>query len=392
MSELVPVILPQLNVNDESVLMVRWLVDRGARVSPGDDICIVETSKAATELAAEQGGVILPLAAPGTMVRVGERIAVLGDDVERMSAVLNAEATAPKKQPAPGPLRATPKAEALVREHGISLEAVAATGARGTIKESDVQRYMSSRSVGVVKPEMPAPSPASPVLPAAIASIALDKGPLTKHDIAVMQNLRASMNRVLLATVSADVGLEAINAAVEAYVTKGTLVTPFHCLLLALGRVLPRFPRLLRFVHDSHYYQYDRIDVALVVRTPDGRLFTPIVRALDTLGLDEIARQAQALGMRAARNKLQAEDLSGAAFTVSFVNAGVAQFTALPNNFQSAILAMTGQRQIVRAKAGAPAIVPVATLTLSYDHAVCDGHDAAEFLTALVAEMEAAQA
>jgi 2-oxoglutarate dehydrogenase E2 component (dihydrolipoamide succinyltransferase) len=308
-----------------------------------------------------------------------------------MTAALKAEGSAPKPAAPPGPARATPKADALAREHGVSLEAVASAGVRGTIKESDVQRYLASRGADAGSPEMPAPTPASPVLPAAIASIVSDKGALTKHDIAVMQNLRASVNRVLFATVTADASLDAINAAVETYVAKGTLVTPFHFMLLALGRVLPRFPRLFTFVHESHFYQYDKIDVAIVVRTPDGRLFTPIVRALDTLGLGDIARQAQSLGMRAARNRLQADDLAGAAFTVSQVNAGVVQFTALPNNFQSAILAMTGQREIVRAKHGAPTVVPVTTLTLSYDHAVCDGHYAAEFLTALVAEMEAAR-
>jgi pyruvate dehydrogenase E2 component (dihydrolipoamide acetyltransferase) len=384
MSELVPVLLPQLNVNDESVLMVRWLVDRGARVSAGDDICIVETSKAATELAAERTGIIVPLAKAGTMVRVGERIAVLGQDVERIAQALKDEAAAAGPG-APSPaVRATAKAEALARQHGVSLEAVAACGVRGTIKETDVQRFVSSQATAGA----PAPPAASRELPVALASIVTDQGALSKHDRAVADSLRASLDRVLLATVTADAALDRINAAVQQSVEGGTLATPFHCTLLALGRVLPRFPRLFTFVHDGRFYQYRHLDVAIVVRTPDGRLFAPVIRQLDTLGLADIARTAQALGMRAARNKLQAEELAGAAFTVSYVKASIGGFTALPNHYQSAILAMAGARDVVRAPDGVPAVVPVTTLTLSYDHALCDGYYAAEFLTALVAEME----
>ncbi|MDP6495851.1 MAG: lipoyl domain-containing protein, partial [Dehalococcoidia bacterium] len=58
MSDVLPIIVPQLNANDETVRLVEWLVSHGQKVGEGDSICEVETSKAVTELVAEQAGVI----------------------------------------------------------------------------------------------------------------------------------------------------------------------------------------------------------------------------------------------------------------------------------------------------------------------------------------------
>ena len=82
MSEPVPVLLPQVNVNDDSVLMVQWLVERGAAVSAGDEICIVETTKAATSLACDQSRTV-PLTHRGAVRQQGVPIGEIGIGVNR---------------------------------------------------------------------------------------------------------------------------------------------------------------------------------------------------------------------------------------------------------------------------------------------------------------------
>jgi pyruvate dehydrogenase E2 component (dihydrolipoamide acetyltransferase) len=84
--------------------------------------------------------------------------------------------------------------------------------------------------------------------------------------------------------------------------------------------------------------------------------------------------------------------MEGAAFTVSHIAArGVTRFVALPHRFQSAILAVASGGEAVRLHDGQAVSASVATLTLSYDHVVCDGVYAADFLTRLIQEMEKAE-
>jgi len=152
---------------------------------------------------------------------------------------------------------------------------------------------------------------------------------------------------------------------------------------------LPAYSRLLSFHHQQRLYRYQSVDIAFVARAADGRLYTPVVRQADQLDLKQIAQACYAKAMSVHRGKLKLVDMEGAAFAVSHIAAHrVTRFVALPHRFQSAILAVASGGETVRWRDGQVVCAPVATLTLSYDHAVCDGVYAADFLTRLIQEME----
>src|SRR5262245_20133150 len=333
-----PIIVPDVNVNDPTVLLASWLVERGAQVSIGQGLCIVETTKAATIVESDRAGVVLPLVEAGATLPTGARIGYIGDSLAEIERALES-ARAPEPALAMAgvtvhsTLRATPKAEQLAARHGIALETIAAAGVHGTIKEADVQRFVVHGFVD------------AHALPDALAAVTIDEGPVAAASLAVARNLRASVDRSLLATTSIDVNMDAVNRATADFVSRGLMVTPLHAILVTIGRVLPSFPKLLRFIHHDRWYRYSRLDVALVVRRPDGVLVTPVIRDVPSLGIADVARASHRLTLNAVRGQLAATDLTNAAFTVSHVNLPVTGFTALPNLFQSAILAVSGQRR-----------------------------------------------
>ena len=353
-------VVPQVNVNDDTVLLVRWSVAPDSTVSAGDAVCDVETTKAASEVTAHAGGVLVQSATAGTRVRVGEMIGAIGPSREAAAACIASHAEAARSNAATG---ATPKATALAEHHGVSLDAVRAGGVRGTIKETDVQRFLSSVTAG---------------LPAGLSAYLEREGPVPAFDAAVAANLRRSTSQLILTTVDMDCELSSARAAIQQSLAAGKMVSLLHLVIAAVARALPGFPRLMSFAHDGSLYRYKAVDVAFVARTSDGRLFTPVMRAANASSVDEIAKAAQAATMRVLRGSAKAEELEGAAFTISQVPVpGTTRVVALPSFGQSAILGVSAERG------------SIVTFTLNYDHALCDGVYAATFLAAVVKDLEA---
>ncbi|MFP6625604.1 MAG: 2-oxo acid dehydrogenase subunit E2 [Deltaproteobacteria bacterium] len=399
MAKIFPVTVPQLNVNDETVQFLGWLVDHGATVDSEQAICEVETSKSTAELEAGHGGVLFRLAEPGATVGVGGRIALIGPSVAAIETFLAKEeatqAVEKGKTPGgkkPGTLRATPSARALAKKEGVELVAVAAIGVRGSIKESDVRRYLDQRDQTPASPAATggqASAPTTVTIPKGLLAYLEDDGELSRHERSVAENLRYSTSNLLLTTLEADLDLTRINQAIAKAKQNKVMLSLLHVAMAALVRTLPEYPRLVSFVAGTKVYRYRAIDIAFVARTPDGRLFTPVLRELEQQDLASTAKACLQATLNVNRGILQPEDMEGACFTVSHIALGRARnFVALPNRYQSSILAIAGQRSQVRLIDGGLAEVPVTTLTLSYDHALCDGTYAAEFLDRLAREME----
>ena len=157
----------------------------------------------------------------------------------------------------------------------------------------------------------------------------------------------------------------------------------------AAGRVLPRFPRLMSVAFDGALYRYRSVDIAFVARTRDGRLYTPVVRSADRADVHAVAAACQAATLNLMRGAVRADALEGACFTISHVPVGrTTRVAALPSFGQSAILGVSAERPSLELVDGAVVQQPIVTLTLGYDHALCDGIYAAGFLAELVADLE----
>jgi pyruvate dehydrogenase E2 component (dihydrolipoamide acetyltransferase) len=115
----------------------------------------------------------------------------------------------------------------------------------------------------------------------------------------------------------------------------------------------------------------------------------PVIHQADERTLSEIARYRAELVGRAQKGRLRPDDLQNGTFTISNLGMyGVDAFNAIINAPQAAILAAGRIVDRVVAVNGQPAVRPMMTLTLSFDHRVVDGARGAEFLTTLAALIE----
>jgi pyruvate/2-oxoglutarate dehydrogenase complex dihydrolipoamide acyltransferase (E2) component len=373
MSNVTPLLVPQVNVNDETVLLVRWTVPQHARVNAGDTVCEVETTKATAEVVSDRAGVLFQSAEVGSRVRIGEVIGAIGPTREAVTDYASRAAARSSQRGAGGEIRATPKARALAEVHGVSLHAVASSVV-GTVKEADVRQFVAGRQ---------APAPAG------LAKYLVHEGALPAFDAAVAANLRQAASHSILTSVDMDCRLTAAHARIRSSLAAGRMVSLLPLVIAAVGRSLPRFPRLMSIAHDGELYRYRNVDVAFVARSADGRLYTPVIRSAGQIDVMAIASACQAAMLRVMRHALKADELEGACFTISYVPvARTARVVALPNAGQSAVLGVSAERLTLGLQNGGVVETPTVTLTLTYDHTICDGTYAAEFLSEVVADLE----
>ena len=134
--------------------------------------------------------------------------------------------------------------------------------------------------------------------------------------------------------------------------------------------------------------RFKTIDISVAVSIEAG-LITPIVRHADYKNLGQLSQEVKLLASRAREGKLSREEYTGGSFTVSNLGMyGISEFSAIINPPQAAILAVGGIEDKPVVKEGH--IVPGKTmkLTLSVDHRVIDGADAAKFLKTLQKYLE----
>jgi pyruvate dehydrogenase E2 component (dihydrolipoamide acetyltransferase) len=402
--------MPGIAAGDEEVVLSGWPVAPGKPFAAGEVIATVETAKANVDVEAPSAGVILRvLVAEGASVQVGDPIALLGADGERVSDVDGALATlgvggepAPApEQPAPAPapeqpapekrngrVFASPLARKMAREAGIPFESLAGTGPNGRIVRADVETAIAKRA--------PAPAPqAEPTGPTGAAGAAgAADGNVVPHS-----RLRRTIARRLTeskATVphfyvrgSATVDdLLALRADINASGSTGK-VSVNDLIVKAVAAAHLAVPAVNAVWTDEGLRVFDTVDIGIAVAT-DGGLVTPVVRGVDRLTLSALTSVTNDFADRARRGALRQNELDGGSATVTNLGMyGTEEFTAILNPPQSMILAVGAARRepVVTADGGlAPATV--LKVTLSVDHRAIDGAVAAQWMRAFLQILE----
>jgi pyruvate dehydrogenase E2 component (dihydrolipoamide acetyltransferase) len=357
---------PRLNANDDHVTLTRWLAADRATVAANAPLAEIETEKATAELSAERGGTLLHAVAAGTAVPVGAPLAFVGATLAAADEARRMQVQVPAPDDAAQPA-ATARARALAAARGVDLAQVRASGA--TVKERDVARHVAEHGA----------AGASDIDPRLVPF-----GQPPAHQLRVIRDLRQAAHGGLFTTLAYRLDLRGPERMIAAELAHGRVASLLTVLLWALGRTLPDFPNLRSVLVRDRIHRWRDIDIAFAARSPAGELYAPVVRNVDRLRVDDIARECARLAKAAMRGKLDAGDVGGACFTVSLVaTPGVESFVALPPPAQCAILSLGATRQEVALAASGPVARPVATATVTYDHALADGVHVAEFCAAL---------
>jgi pyruvate dehydrogenase E2 component (dihydrolipoamide acetyltransferase) len=156
----------------------------------------------------------------------------------------------------------------------------------------------------------------------------------------------------------------------------------------AVASALKRHPEINASFAGDHVKQYSRVHIGLAVAIEDG-LITPVIRDADSKSLADIAAEAKALADRARARRLQPHEYTGATFSISNLGMmGIEEFSAIINPPEAAILAVGALREVPVVEAGQIKIGRRMKLTLSVDHRVADGAQAARFLATLKRMLE----
>jgi pyruvate dehydrogenase E2 component (dihydrolipoamide acetyltransferase) len=154
-------------------------------------------------------------------------------------------------------------------------------------------------------------------------------------------------------------------------------------IIKAAALALQDVPQVNASWTDEAVLQYKDIDISIAVATENG-LITPILRQVDSKGLEVISNQVKALAEKAKNGRLQPADYQGGGFSISNLGKyGIKSFSAIINPPQSCILAVGASEKRPVVKNDELAIATMFSCTLSADHRVVDGAVAAEFLQAL---------
>jgi pyruvate dehydrogenase E2 component (dihydrolipoamide acetyltransferase) len=292
-------------------------------------------------------------------------------------------------------------ARRIARERGIDLGALVGSGPGGRIVKADVESAAAPAVAPVaapagpaapapplVAPEAPAPPPA--VAPAAVVA-GTAKGEVTIQELSRTQQTIARRMAESKATIP-EFTLQAtidMHDAVALRTQLKTLLSDSEqplpsindLIVKACALALREYPRANGAYKDGRFELYSRINVGVAVATPDT-LLVPTIFDADHKSLGQIARETRTLAQRVRDNQITPPELSGATFTVSNLGMyAITDFTAVINPPQAAILAIgTLQQQPVIHDNQITARHQM-HVTLSCDHRILYGAQAAQFLT-----------
>ena len=386
-------VMPQLGLTMEEGTIAAWLVAVGDQVRRGTPMVEIATDKANTEVEAPADGVVEELlAVVGATLPVGTPIALLRLATETVIAVPSGDTIVEVALPTPPtaptlvvppdderiiepPIRASPAARTLAREHNLDILTLAGKGSGpgGRIIFRDVEQMLAAR-----EPTRPLPPPAE--------QHSQRRLPLGAIRAATVRRLNASRDVVPITL------MEELNAGplVELYqairAARPRMSLSYSDLFaFALARTLPHHPLLnSSYLADDppalEFHPTVNLNLAVALPEPSG-LVAPVLHGIDALDLASLAIRRATLVERARTGRLRPDDLEGGTFTLS--NLGmyrVRSFTPLVLPPQVAIL---GVGRITTNGGGAQL-----TLSLSVDHRAVDGAPAAHFLTDLISLLE----
>jgi len=435
------VIMPALELAQETGKLLRWIKAPGDAVRKGEPIAEIETDKVTMELEAPASGVLSAVTAQeGDVVPVGHTIAQIAAPTEAaspLSPLGRGQGEGPKGEGADTRVKASPLARKIAEEHGVDLTRVKT--ASGKIEKADVLAYVESQRVvavpanggaghlvaaspkarrlaaerGIDLRALKGSGPGGAVLtldvPAAAPSTTgpfttqpLTTEPLTTQPLTLPSPQRGegggvgTVWRIMAERMTASwTSAPHFYLVREVNVTRlvawlatarkqtGAHVTYTDLLVKLVAATLVQHPRVNVSWKEGTLERHADVNVGLAVALEDG-LVVPVLHRADTLGLAELVTRREDLVARAQAGKLRPADIQGGVFTISNLGMyGVDAFSAIVNPPQAAILAVGRITDRVVPVDGQPAVQPTMVLTLSCDHRALDGARGAQFLGAL---------
>lgn len=410
--------MPKMGESITEGTIINWLINEGDSFNEGDIILEVATDKVDNEVPAPASGqLIKTLYKAKEVVAVGEVIAILevtekktklksnskpnskseNKDTSAISSVVEkskpirkleilSTSTSTSASTSTSNTFFSPLIISIAKQHHISFEELAripATGKEGRLRKSDVFQYIEDgRPYKFAQPSVEDPTAYR------IPQLTFDKG---KGKIIEMDRMRQMIADHMVyskhtsphvtAYVEADLTnmVNWRNANKKPFQNKyGEKLTFTPLFVEAVAKAIKDFPNINASVDGQNIIVKDEINVGMATALPSGNLIVPVVKQADEKDLKSLAKDVNALALKARENKLSGDDIKGSTFTISNVGTfGSVMGTPIINQPEVAILALgiiKKRPEVIETEKGDEiAIRSMMYLSLSFDHRVVDG-------------------
>jgi pyruvate dehydrogenase E2 component (dihydrolipoyllysine-residue acetyltransferase) len=420
--------MPKLGFDMQEGVLIRWVKNEGENVNKGDVLAEIETDKATVEVESSASGVVRKLLVEaGSVVPVGDPIAVVGSADEKIDAAPTKVVEAPaekktdeqkgeelktkpedgrqkaeekpaapaKPEPAPvtqaaappqeGPIKASPLAKKIARDNKVDLSHVQGTGPGGRVVRKDVEAALAG---GAQQPEVRRAAPA----PTPVAVTAEDQTiPLTKLRQAIARRMVESTTTVPHFYVTHEYKMDALMALrkqINDYLPENEKLSVNDFIIKAVALSLREFPNLNSSFAGDKAIRHGAINIGIAVAV-EGGLLTVVNRNTDQQPLRALSADVKRMVAGAREGKVKPQDIEGSTFSIS--NMGmfdVENFLAIINPPEAGILAVGSARQVPVVENGEIKVGWRMKATTSVDHRVSDGAEAAQFMQKLAEFLE----
>ncbi|MGW3242593.1 2-oxoglutarate dehydrogenase, E2 component, dihydrolipoamide succinyltransferase [Streptomyces sp. NPDC001070] len=295
----------------------------------------------------------------------------------------------------------TPLVRKLAAENGVDLATVKGTGVGGRIRKQDVLAAAEAAKAAAPAPSAPAPA-AGVTVPAAAAALRGQTVKMTRIRKVIADNMmkalhsQAQLSTVVEVDVTKIMRLRA--RAKESFLAReGVKLSPMPFFVKAAAEALKAHPVVNAKINDDGTITYHDVEnIGIAVDSEQG-LMVPVIKGAGDLSLAGIAKKTAELAGKVRNKKISPDDLSGGTFTISNTGSRGALFDTIIVNYPQVAelgIGATVRRPMVvnHPDLGETiAIRDVAYLTLSYDHQLVDGADAARYLNDVKARLEAGE-
>lgn len=395
--------MPKLGFDMAEGTLIRWVKQVGDNINKGDVLAEIETDKATVEVESSASGVILQhMVEQGSIVPVNAPIAVVGqagEKVSEQSSVSSKKVEDEKPLPTqgkvdsvpqassspvavssqPSGVKASPLAKKIAKDNNVNLASLQGTGPGGRVVKKDVESALVTGHKSQVSS-----------LPITVSQE--DKViATTKLRQAIGRRLVESKTTIPHFYVTHEYKMEALmemRKQINAYLPDNEKVSVNDFIIKATALALRQFPNLNATLKGNEIIQFGHVNVGVAVTVPGG-LMTVVVKDTDQKGLRQISGEVKAMAGRAREGKVKPEDVDGSTFSTS--NLGmydVEEFIAIVNPPEAAILAISSAREVPVVEAGQIKTGWRMKATISVDHRVSDGAEAAQFMQKLAEFLE----
>jgi pyruvate dehydrogenase E2 component (dihydrolipoamide acetyltransferase) len=418
------VFMPALSSTMTEGKIVSWVKSPGDKVEKGETVVVVESDKADMDVETFYEGYLAHIIVPaGETAPVGAAIAYIAEteaEIATAQSLANADGAAAPSTPAPIPVPVaaiaapatpsqngsnhepgrvvvSPRARKLAKELKVDLNTLTGSGPYGRIVAEDVEVVVGKVQPVTTPVITPAPAPvATPVpvaAPAPVATPVVSSAvpgqvvPFTTLQNAVVRGMVASLS-VPVFRVSYTISTDGLDKLYKQIKSKGVTMTAL--LAKAVAITLQKHPILNASYSDQGVVNHPSINVSVAVAMDDGGLITPVLQNADAVDIYSLSRNWKSLVERARAKQLQPVEYNSGTFTLSNLGMfGVDTFDAILPPGQGSILAIGASRpQVVATADGLFGVRQQMQVTITCDHRIIYGADAAGFLQDLAKLIE----